>query len=63
MGTVAALLSSLRSFVCTDLTVHSECCSEEEGCECDLNSHNSTSSPDYEIDLRSADYDIHMAKS
>ena len=62
MGAVAALLSTLRSFVCTDLAVHSECCSDEEGCECDMNSH-SNSSPNYEIDLKSAGYEMHVAKS
>lgn len=59
------VLSSLKSFVCTDLTVHSECCSEDECCECDMDSHNASPSPAVEVEVKQGEegYEVHLAKS
>ena len=67
MGAAIAtsILANLKSFVCTDLTVHSECCSEEEGCECDMDSHNVSSAPAVEVDVKQGEegYEVHLAKN
>ena len=62
---VTTILSSLKSFRCTDLAVHSECCSEEEGCECDMNSHNAPSEPAIELEVKHGEqgYELHVAKN
>ena len=59
----ASLLTGLKSFVCTDLTVHSECC--REGCECDVDSHNSSPPPAVEVEVKHGEegYELHLAKS
>ena len=61
----ASILTSLKSFVCTDLTVHSECCSEDEGCECDMDSHNAAHAPAVEVEVKQGEegYEVHLAKS
>ena len=67
MGAAIAtsILANLKSFVCTDLAVHSECCSEEEGCECDMDSHNVSSAPAVEVELKKGGegYEVHLGKS
>ena len=67
MGAAIAtsILANLKSFVCTDLTVHSECCSEDEGCECDMDSHNAPQSPAVEVEVKQGEegYEVHLAKS
>jgi len=61
----AAVLSSLKMFRCNDLSVHSECCNEEEGCECDMNSHNDPSEPVVEVEVKQGEegYEVHVAKN
>ena len=65
VAVVTTMISNLRTFVCTDLTVHSECCNQEEGCECDLDSHNQSQSPAIELEVKKgeAGYEMHVAKN
>ena len=57
MGAVASVTKALScdtcaKYVCNDLTARSQCCDEEDACNCAIETHETALSPDsQEIDI------------
>jgi len=67
MGAVASVAKALScencaKYVCNDLTARSQCCDEEDACNCAIETHETALSPDsQEIDVSLPWLNIHAA--